>query len=83
MPPVPLHSPLAARGPLVHLCFITSLGVTNTGGDNNSYIRKVPFGIVTSPTSLGSSCLSDGPVDFTLPFTDSVNCCATVVIVDP
>lgn len=36
VPPAPLHSPPAASGPLVHLCFIMSLGVTNIGGDNSS-----------------------------------------------
>lgn len=46
VPPDPLHSPPAARGPLVHLRFIIPLGVMAVVITAPS-IMKVPFGIVT------------------------------------
>lgn len=83
VPPHPLHLPPAARGPFVHLCFMIPLGVILVVITAPS-IMKVPFDVLSHvfPASRGLSCLSDGPVDFTLPFTESVNCRAIVVIVD-
>lgn len=51
VPPDPLHSPPAARGPLVRLRFIIPLGVMVVVITAPS-IMKVPFGIVTGLSHL-------------------------------